>query len=77
MLTAYFELNIPLYVLHILKDKRDVLLEIHNALLPTLQATIMLILQPCHNPHECSFHSTGKIHLGGVPSEVCILLLKL
>jgi hypothetical protein len=76
MSTAYFELRFPRHVLHIIKDKRDVLLEIHYSLLSTLQATIMLILQPCHNPPESSVHFTGKIHFDGVPFEVCILLLK-
>jgi hypothetical protein len=74
--TPYFELKFPRHVLHIIEDKRYVLLEIYNALLSILQATILLILQPWRNPPECSVHFTDTIHLGGFPFEVSILLLK-
>jgi hypothetical protein len=76
MSSTYIEVKFPRHVLHITKDKHDVLLEIHYALLSTLQATIMLILQPCHNPPESSLLFADKIHFGGVPFQVCILLLK-
>jgi hypothetical protein len=74
--TTYFELQFPRHVLHIIEDKRYVLLEIHNALLSTLQASIMLILQPRRNPPEYSVHVTDKIRVGGFSFEVSILLLK-
>jgi hypothetical protein len=74
LLILNWTFHVTCYVLS--KKNETYLLEIHNALRPTLQATIVFILQSCHNPLAFSAHFTDKVYLGKVPFDVCILLLK-